>query len=79
MRSAVESPPEVAPHHPDLTVVGGEQLVLETIPGVRSATLVAAINVGGGSPCLWLAAVSAAGESLAVPATVLNAPSSAAT
>lgn len=62
------------PHHPDLAIEGGEQLVLETAPGVRSATLVAAIGVGGGPPCLWLSAVNTTGESLAVPATMLDAP-----
>lgn len=59
------------PHHPD---PAGEQMVLETAPGARSATLVATIYVGGGAPCLWLSAVDAAGESLAVPAVMLDAP-----
>jgi hypothetical protein len=46
----------------------GAHLVLETEPGVRSAQLIEKMSVGGGSTCLWLTAVSSAGESVPVAA-----------
>jgi hypothetical protein len=43
-------------------------VVLETEPGTTNAHLFDEVSVGGGPLCLWVTAVSAAGESQKVPA-----------
>jgi hypothetical protein len=44
------------------------QVAMDTKPAARSAQLFEPMAVGGGSPCLWIAAVNDAGESTQIPA-----------
>jgi hypothetical protein len=52
----------------DQSMLDQMQPVLDTEPDARSAKLYNALATGGGAECLWITAVTDAGESAPVPA-----------